>query len=88
MKRIWFTCIWQVKTLPENTWKNMIVDFQGVHSRVNQAQWDYLSESLNVKGVPTYMIIDREGNHSFHSVGFPGPDAMKRELMKALKKEI
>lgn len=73
---------------PENTWKNMIVDLKGVHYRVNQAQWDYLSESLNVKGVPTYIIIDREGNHSFHSVGFPGPDAMKRELMKALKKEI
>lgn len=73
---------------PENTWKNMIVDLKGVHYRVNQAQWDYLSESLNARGVPTYIIIDREGNHSFHSVGFPGPDTMKRELMKALEKEI
>jgi hypothetical protein len=53
---------------------------------VNQKQWDYLSESLNARGVPTYLIIDKEGNHSFHSVGFPGVDTMKRELMKALNK--
>lgn len=71
---------------PENTWKNMITDLKGEHYRVNQAQWDYLSESLNARGVPTYLIIDREGNHSFHTVGFPGVDTMKRELMNALNK--
>ncbi len=72
---------------PENTWKNMIVDLKGEHYRVNQGQWDYLRESLKARGVPTYIIIDKEGNHSFHSVGFPGVDSMKRELMKALKKK-
>ena len=69
---------------PENTWKNMITDMKGEHYRVNEAQWNYLSESLNARGVPTYIIIDREGNHTFHSVGFPGADTMKRELLKAL----
>ena len=71
---------------PENTWKNMIVDLKGEHYRVNQAQWDYLRESLKARGVPTYIIIDKEGNHSFHSVGFPGAETMKRELMKALNR--
>lgn len=71
---------------PENTWNNMIVDLKGHHYRVNEAQWNYLSESLNVGGVPTYIILDREGNHTFHSVGFPGADTMKRELKKALEK--
>lgn len=71
---------------PENTWRNMIADLKGYHYRVNQTQWDYLSESLNARGVPTYIIIDREGNHTFHSVGFPGADTMKKELMKALEK--
>lgn len=72
---------------PENTWKNMITDMKGQHYRVNQKQWDYLRESLNARGVPTYIIIDREGNHSFHTVGFPGPDTMKQELNKALSKK-
>ncbi|NLZ96255.1 MAG: TlpA family protein disulfide reductase [Bacteroidales bacterium] len=71
---------------PENTWKNMIVDLKGEHYRVNQAQWDYLRESLNARGVPTYIIIDREGNHTFHTVGFPGVDNMRSELTKALNK--
>ncbi len=71
---------------PENTWENMIPDLKGEHYRVNQAQWDYLRESLNARGVPTYIIIDREGNHTFHSVGFPGVDTMRRELMGALNK--
>ena len=69
---------------PENTWKNMITDLKGEHYRVNQAQWDYLSERLKVRGVPTYIIIDKEGNQSFHAVGFPGVDTMKKELMKTL----
>lgn len=71
---------------PENTWENMIPDLKGEHYRVNQAQWDYLRESLNARGVPTYIIIDKEGNHTFHSVGFPGVDSMRRELMSALNK--
>ena len=71
---------------PENTWNNMIVDLKGHHYRVNNIQWNYLRESLNARGVPTYIIIDREGNHIFHSVGFPGADTMKSELMKALGK--
>ena len=71
---------------PENTWKNMITDLKGEHYRVNQAQWDYLRESLNARGVPTYIIIDKEGNHTYHTVGFPGVDTMRRELMSALNK--
>ncbi len=71
---------------PENTWRNMIADLKGEHYRVNQAQWDYLRESLNARGVPTYIIIDKEGNHTFHTVGFPGAETMKRELLKTLSK--
>ena len=69
---------------PQNTWENMIVDLKGAHYKVNQAQWDHLGKSLNVRGVPTYIIIDKEGNQSFHSVGFPGAETLKKELMNAL----
>lgn len=71
---------------PENTWKNMISDMKGYHYRLNNAQWDYLKDNLNAHGVPTYIIIDRDGNQTFHTVGFPGVDTMKRELKKALEK--
>lgn len=71
---------------PESTWKNMIADIKGQHYRVNKAQWDYLSKSLNARGVPTYVIIDREGNHAYHSNGYPGAEVIKSELLKALEK--
>ena len=71
---------------PENTWKNMIADIPGSHYRLNKEQWDYLSKSLNVRGVPTYLILDRDGNQTYYTAGFPGADTMRRELNKALNK--
>ena len=71
---------------PENTWKNMIPNIKGQHYRVNKNQWRYLEKSLNTRGVPTYIIIDRNGNHSYKNAGFPGVSVMKNELLKALEK--
>ena len=72
---------------PENTWKNMIADIHGSHYRLNQAQWEYIYKTLNVRGVPTYLILDREGNQTYYTTGFPGVDTMKNELNKALDKK-
>ena len=69
---------------PVNTWQNMITDLQGYHYRVNESAWSYFRESLNARGVPTYIVIDKEGNQSFHSVGFPGEDTMRKEIFKVL----
>src|SRR5690554_2755073 len=70
---------------PENTWRNMIPDLKGHHYRVNESAWNYFRQSLKARGVPTYIVLDKEGNQSFHSSGFPGVDTMKRELLKALE---
>jgi len=69
---------------PENTWRNMIPDLQGHHYRVSESNWNYLRQSLKSGGVPTYIVLDKEGNQTFHSVGFPGADTMRKELQKAL----
>jgi len=69
---------------PEIAWENMIADMQGVHHRLSAEQWDFLCDSLNVRGVPTYIIINREGNQSYHTVGFPGVSKIRRELNQAL----
>lgn len=69
---------------PINTWENMITDLHGFHYRIDSSSWSYLREELKSAGVPTYLIIDKVGNQSFHSVGFPGSDTIKRELTKQL----
>ncbi len=35
---------------PEIAWENMIADMQGVHHRLSAEQWDYLCDTLNVRG--------------------------------------
>ncbi|EJW99581.1 protein containing Redoxin domain protein [gut metagenome] len=69
---------------PEEAWKNKIPDIPGEHFRITQSQWDYLSGELGVSGVPTYIIVDKNGNMVHKVVGFPGVDEMKNQLQKAM----
>lgn len=72
------------ETSPLKTWENMIPDIHGEHYRLTGAQWEYLSKSFEIRGVPTYMIIDREGNTKYRTTGFPGAQTMKEELLKVI----
>ena len=69
------------ETSPLKTWENMIPDIHGEHFRVTNDQWSYLMKTFNIKGVPTYLLIDREGNIKYKETGFPGIDKMKKELL-------
>lgn len=70
------------ETSPLKTWENMIPDIHGEHYRVTAAQWNFLGKSFDISGVPTYLIIDREGNIKYRQVGFPGVKTIKEELLK------
>lgn len=70
------------ETSPLKTWENMIPDIHGEHYRVTDAQWTFLRENFKIAGVPTYMVIDREGKTQFRATGFPGVETMKGELLK------
>lgn len=74
------------ETSPMGTWQNMIPDIHGEHYRVTNDQWSYLMDNLDIRGVPTYFVIDKEGNITFKETGFPGINTMKEQLMKALGK--
>ena len=73
------------ETSPLKTWENMIPDIHGEHFRLTDAQWKYLSDAFKIEGVPTYLIVDREGNTTFRQTGFPGVEKMKEELLKVTK---
>ena len=46
----------------------------------------YLSKQFSIQGVPTYIIVDKEGGIIQKYTGFPGVDTVKKELIKALEK--
>ncbi|WP_455584153.1 TlpA family protein disulfide reductase [Bacteroides sp.] len=75
------------ETSPKGTWENMIPDIHGEHFRVTDQQWSYLMSAFHIEGVPTYLLIDREGNINYKTTGFPGVDKMKEELLKTLDKK-
>ena len=74
------------ETSPLKTWENMIPDIHGEHFRVTNEQWNFLYKELKIGGVPTYFILDRKGDIAYKTTGFPGADAMKKELLKVLNK--
>lgn len=63
---------------PKETWDNMIPDIHGEHYRVTAAQWNYLSRQFSIQGVPTYIIVDKEGGVIQKYTGFPGVDTVKK----------
>lgn len=71
---------------PEKTWENMIPNIKGEHFRLTQSQWDYLGKTFKVSGIPTYLVVDTEGNVTYKQTGFPGVPKMKEELLKAAGK--
>lgn len=71
------------ETSPAGTWQNMIADLHGDHYRLTATQWEYLSQSLQINGVPTYLVVDRNGEIRFRQTGFPSADKIREELLKA-----
>ena len=71
--------------LPKGT-EHFLSDIHGEHFRVTNEQWNFLMSNLNIEGVPTYFIIDPEGNITYKKTGFPGVETMKKQLLKTLSK--
>lgn len=46
----------------ENTWNTLIADIEGEHYWLNKDQWNYLWNDFKMKGLPMYLLIDKQGN--------------------------
>lgn len=75
------------ETSPLKTWENMIPDIHGEHFRVTEAQWKFLMSEFKVGGVPTYILVDRQGGIVYKTTGFPGVDTMKAKILEAVDKK-
>lgn len=73
-------------TSPKEAWKNMIIDIKGEHFRLTNAQLNSLKLLFNFNGVPSYLIIDKEGKVVYSHVGFEGNAKITELLTKELEK--
>jgi thiol-disulfide isomerase/thioredoxin len=69
---------------PLEIWSNMIADLPGEHFRLSDKQWNYIGKTFNIRGVPTYFFIDREGNTREQLTGYPGISKMKEKILQLL----
>jgi thiol-disulfide isomerase/thioredoxin len=73
-------------TSPMDKWAEMIPEITGEHYYLTGEQYQAILKQYESQGVPTYLIFDINGKFSYKSVGYPGNDTMKLELMKAMGK--
>ena len=75
------------ETSPMATWRDAIKSIKGYHYRLTDSQFSGLLKSLGIMGIPTYMIIDKNGKQVYDNIetgGYPGDDVIKGEIDKVL----
>ncbi len=65
---------------PEDTWKEMIKGIHGDHYYVTEEQWNTLLDHFGAQGIPTYIVVDKEGNVIEKYTGFPGEEIIQENL--------
>lgn len=72
------------ETSPLGIWNKTIPEIKGEHYRVSGDQWEAMSNKLEIQGVPTYMVFDKNGQLTDRYVGFPGTDTIEESINKSL----
>lgn len=71
---------------PEDTWNKMIPMIPGEHYRLPNDIALHAREHYSISGVPSYLVLDKEGKQVHFQVGFMGADRMKKMLLEQLDK--
>ena len=55
------------ETSPLVTYKTQIGKIAGKHYRLNDKQWKYLCEQFKVDGIPSYVVVNRDGTYKLRN---------------------
>ena len=85
-EQVTFVYITTESASPLDTWLTMIPELSGEHYMLNNRQYSYLVQRLDVavRGYPSYLILDRDGEKTFFQTGFPGARSLSRRINAAL----
>ena len=65
---------------PKKTWELTIPDIHGDHYYVTEKQYSALLNQFESNGIPTYVIVDKDGNVKNKYIGYPGNEVMEEQL--------
>ena len=77
------------ETSPIETFNKTYPTIKGYHYRLSKEQFNNLFQSLSIEGIPTYMIINKDGSNAYDNIstgGYPGDDVITSQIDKALIK--
>ena len=75
------------ETSPYGTWQDMIKNIEGEHYRLTAKQWNELCQSLNIPGIPAYLLLNKKGEKAYDNLsqgGYPGSEILKNNIEVAL----
>ena len=71
------------ETSPEENFNNAIPDIKGSHYRISAAQWKALLGYLGIRGIPSYLLLDKDGKRVYDNIsegGYPGDEVVRAQL--------
>lgn len=69
---------------PISTYLRMVPDIQGLHYRLNNEQWRYLTDKqFDIDGIPSYVVVDKSGRYSLRN-DLRDHNLLKQTLQNAL----
>ncbi len=77
------------ETSPLEKWNATIPSIKGYHYRLSNKDFSGLLKSLEIKGIPTYYIIGKDGKRCYDNIatgGYPGDDVIVAQIENALSK--
>ncbi len=77
------------ETSPLETWTEMIAGISGEHYRLTNEQWGTMCRSLNIPGIPSYLLLGKDGQTAYDNLsegGYPGSEVLKNNIEVALTK--
>ena len=72
------------ETSPLVAYKKQIGKIQGKHYRLNDEQWKYLCEQFKVDGIPSYVLVGRDGTGKLRN-DLRNHDTLKKTLKKLIE---
>ena len=74
------------ETSPSNVYAETVPNIKGIHYRVNDAQWKYLTGTLfDIDGIPSYVLVDKDGSYALRN-DLRDHDKMVETLKEMIKK--
>ena len=78
------------ETSPLAKWQQTIPGIKGYHYRLTDKEFNGLMRGLGIRGIPTYYIADKKGQHVYDNIaegGYPGDEIITAQIENALNKK-